>query len=106
MSLDTVLTRLGIDRHDPHSLEAQIHALQREIHRVGRTLSHEAGHRADLWGDQVSGLTREAARHGAHLAEEVGHQAWRGARAVRRDPLPAIAVLGTALLLARLFQRR
>ncbi|MHA6299260.1 hypothetical protein [Devosia sp. CAU 1758] len=106
MSLDTVLSQLGIQRHDPHSLEAQLHAMRREVQRIGKIVSHHASHNTDKWGDQLTDFSRDAARHTAHFAELAGGQAIRGARIVRRDPLPTIALIGTALLLANLFRRR
>lgn len=105
MSIDHVLASLGLPHRDPNSMEARIEALQHEMRRIGRNLAHRAGHSADDWSDQISDFGREAARQGMHLAEMAGSQAWRSARAVRRDPLPAIAVIGTALLLARLLRR-
>ena len=106
MSLETVLSQLGIQRHDPHSLEAQLHAMRRDVRRIGRALSQQVSHNADEWGDHLNDFGRDAARHTAHFAELAGSQALRGARMVRRDPLPAIALVGTALLLASLFRRR
>ncbi|OAM76386.1 hypothetical protein [Devosia elaeis] len=105
MSLDHVLASLGLAHRDPNSLEARIESLQRDMRRIGRRLSSQAEHTAEDWGDHLSDFGREAARQSRHLAEAAGTQAWRGARAVRRDPLPAIAVIGTAFLLARLLRR-
>lgn len=105
MSLDHILASLGLPHRDPNSLEARIESLQRDIRRMGRSLSKQASHTADDWGDQFSDFSREATRQGWHLAEQAGTQAWRGARAVRRDPLPAIAVVGTVLLLASLIRK-
>lgn len=105
MSLDHVLASLGLPHRDPNSLEARIASLQREMRHIGRNLSSRAGHTAEDWGDNVSDFGREAARQGMQLAEMAGSQAWRASRAVRRDPIPAIAVIGTALLLASLFRR-
>ena len=106
MSLDTILTQLGLQRPQPNSLEAQLDAMRRDVRRIGRVLSRQAAHHADDWADNVGELGREAVRHSAHLAEIAGTQAWRGARQLRRDPLPALAIIGTGLLLARLLQRR
>ncbi|SMQ65177.1 hypothetical protein SAMN06295905_1159 [Devosia lucknowensis] len=106
MSLDSLLTQLGLQRHDPHSLEAQLHAMRREVRRIGKTLSHHASHRADDWADQFSDFGRDAARQTSHFAHLASEQALRGADTIRRDPLPLIAVIGTGLLLARLLKRQ
>ncbi|WIY54268.1 hypothetical protein O9Z70_07045 [Devosia sp. YIM 151766] len=105
MSLDHILASLGLPHRDPNSLEARLENLQRDMRRIGRSLSSQAGHTADDWGEHLSDFGREAAKQSRHLAEFAGNQAWRSARAVRRDPLPAIAVIGTVLLLARLMRR-
>jgi hypothetical protein len=105
MSLDHVLSSFGLSRRDTNSLEARIEGLQRDMRRIGRSLGKQASHTADDWSDNLTDFGRTAAKQGAQLAEIAGHQAWRGARAVRRDPLPAIAVVGTALLLASLLRR-
>ncbi len=105
MSLDHVLASLGLPHRDPNSLEARIESLQRDMRRIGRSLSKQASHTADDWSDNFSEFGREATRQGVQLAEQVGTHAWRGARAVRRDPIPAIAVVGTVLLLASLMRR-
>ncbi|MCP8882092.1 hypothetical protein NIM87_01095 [Devosia sp. XJ19-1] len=106
MSIATVLSQLGIPRHDPHSLEAQLHAMRRDVQRIGKALSRQASHHTEGWNDHLSDFGREAAHHTAHLAEIAGTQAMRGAIMVRHDPLPALAVIGTGLLLARLLSRR
>lgn len=105
MSLDHVLASLGLPHRDPNSLEARVESLQRDIRRLGRSLSKQASHTADDWSGNLSEFGEEAARRGAQFAEIASDQAWRGARAVRRDPLPAIAVVGTILLLASFFRR-
>ncbi|ODT65054.1 MAG: hypothetical protein ABS75_32960 [Pelagibacterium sp. SCN 63-23] len=105
MSLDQLFSQFD-RRQDSHGLEAQLHALRREVRRISRGLSKEAHHNLDDWSDNLMDAGREAARQGAHLAEFAGEQAWRGARAVKRDPLPAIALVGTALLVASLMRRR
>lgn len=102
MSIDSVLSQLGIQRHDPHSLEAQLHAMRRDVRRIGKALSRQASHNADEWNDHLTDFGRDA----VHLAEIAGTQALRGASMVRRDPLPVLAVIGTGLLLARLLNRR
>ncbi len=105
MSLDHILSSLGLSQRDPNSLEARIESLQRDMRRMGRSLSKQASHTADDWSDHISDFGREASKQGWQLAEQAGTQAWRGARAVRRDPVPAIAVVGTVLLLASLLRR-
>jgi hypothetical protein len=106
MSLDTVLSQLGLSRPAPNSLEAQLHAMRRDVHRLARTLSLEAGRNAEDWGHHFLDAGNDVARHTAHLAGIASRQALRGARQVGRDPLPALAILGTGLLLARLMRRR
>jgi len=106
MSLNHVLANLGLAHRDPNSLEARIESLQRDMRRIGRSLGKQASHTADDWSDGLSELGRDAAYQGRHLAEMAGTQAWRGVRAVRRDPLPAIALVGTALLLASLLSTK
>jgi len=105
MSLDHVLSSFGLSRRDPNSLEARIESLQRDMRRIGRSVSKQASHTADDWSDNISDFGHQAAKQGMQLAEAASTQAWRGARAVRRDPLPAIAVVGTVLLLASFFRR-
>jgi hypothetical protein len=83
----------------PDRLSAQVDQLRRDIGEISAVLSREAHHTANEW-------SREAARQGAWLAGVAGRKAVRGAEAVRRDPLPALAIVGTALLLAHLFSSR
>lgn len=106
MSLDTLLNQLGIQRHDPHSLEAQLHAMRRDVRRIGKALSQHASNNADEWSEHLTDFGRDAARQTAHFAEIAGTQARRSADMVRRDPLPVIAIIGTALLLGSLLRRR
>ncbi|MBJ3784256.1 hypothetical protein [Devosia sediminis] len=106
MSLDTVLSQLGLRPSRPATLAEQIHALRRDIARMGRGVSHQVGHSAHDWSGQLSDFGQDAGRQAVQLAELAGSQARRGAEMVRRDPLPLIAVVGTGLLLARLLQRR
>lgn len=91
-------------RHRRHesvidSLWDHLDQLRREFGHVGRTVSREAR-------DSAGDFGREAAKQGAWLAGVASRKAVRGARAIRRDPVPAIAVLGTALLLAHLLTSR
>ena len=106
MSLDTVLTQLGLQRQRRNNLDAQLDAMRRDVRRIGRVLAQQVTHNTEDWTDHLGDAGREAVRQGAHLAELAGTQAWRGARQLRRDPLPAIAIIGTGLLLARLLRRR
>ncbi|NMA99687.1 MAG: hypothetical protein GX970_16555 [Phyllobacteriaceae bacterium] len=105
MSLESILTNLGLMQRRPSGVEAQIQALQHEIRRVGRTLSRQASHASEDWGNDLGDFGREAARQGAYIASVAGQQAMRGADALRRDPLPAIAIVGTVFLLSRLLKR-
>jgi hypothetical protein len=90
---------------------------QQRLTRQLRALSHE-----------VAGLSHQAARYGVHRLDDAGHgiaqlaglvmhQAvgtaakagrtaqWAGA-SLRRDPLPALVMMGTTALLMRLFLAR
>lgn len=80
-------------------LGSQVDQLRREIGDITTVLSRDAQHTANEWG-------HEAARQGAWLAGVASRKAIKGADAVRRDPLPVVAVIGTALLLAHLLSRR
>lgn len=94
-------------QHDPlDALAAQIGELRRQTRHISRTLSHNAGDVAGDLGDTLSDWGHDAARQGAWLAGVASRKAVQGARAVQRDPLPVIAVLGTAVLLASLIARR
>lgn len=106
MSIDSVLSQLGFARHDPHSLEAQLDAMRRDVRRIGRALSRQVGHSAEDWSDHIGDFGNDAIRQTAHLAEIAGAQARRSAEMVRRDPLPLIAIIGTGLLLVSLLRRR
>ena len=105
MSLDTFLTQFTSRRPHPNSLEAQLEAMRRDVRRIGKALARQAERQTDDWADHVGDFGRETMRQGTRLAEIASTQAWRGARQLRRDPLPAIAILGTGLLLARLLRR-
>ena len=105
MSFEHVLASFGLARRDPNSLEARIESLQRDMRRIGRTLGKQASHTADDWSDNLHDFGKEAAKQGMQIAEYAGDRAWRGARAVRRDPLPAIAIIGTVVLLASFLRR-
>lgn len=104
MSIDSVLHQLGL-KEDPHSLDAQLRSMRREVRHIAKVLSGQVSRNADEWSDQLADLTRDAARRTAHFADLAGSQAMRGADLLRRDPLPAIAVIGTGLLLMRLLRR-
>lgn len=104
MSIDSVLTQLGL-KEDPHSLDAQLRAMRREVRHISKALSGHVSRNADEWSDQLADLTRDAARRTAHFADIAGSRALRGADMVRRDPLPVLAVVGTGLLLMRLLRR-
>ncbi|KFL32387.1 hypothetical protein JP75_02135 [Devosia riboflavina] len=94
-------------QHDPlDALAAQIGELRRQTRHISRTLSHNAGDVAGDLGDTLSDWGHDAARQGAWLAGVASRKAVQGARAVQRDPVPVIAVLGTAVLLASLIARR
>lgn len=105
MSLESILANLGLVERKPTGIEAQIHALQSEMRRIGRNIQRQASHASDEWGHDISDFGREAARQGAYIAGFAGQQAMRGAKALGRDPVPAIAIVGTALLLASLIRR-
>jgi len=93
--------------HDPlDALAAQINELRRQTRHISRTLSHNAGDVAGDLGDTLSDWSHDAARQGAWLAGVASRKAVQGARAVQRDPVPVIAVLGTAVLLASLLVHR
>jgi hypothetical protein len=116
MNIENLLAQLtGQPRES--ALEGQLRELRREIRRVSHSVARHAGHTADSfgrhaghtadeWSDNLSDFGREAARRGAEFAELASYQAGKGARALRNDPLPAIAIVGTALLIARLLSRR
>lgn len=106
MTLDTLLTQLGLQRQPSNSLEAKLDAMRRDVHRIGKVLAHRAAHHSDDWADHLGDIGREALRQSTHLAEVAGSQALRSANQLRRDPLPVIAIIGTGLLLARLLRRR
>jgi hypothetical protein len=94
-------------QHDPlESLAAQIGELRRQTRHISRSLSHNAGDVAGDLTDTISDWGHDAARQGAWLAGVASRKAVQSARAVQRDPLPVVAVLGTAILLASLLTRR
>lgn len=94
-------------RHDPlDALAAQVDDLRRQTRHISRALSHNAGGVAADLGEVMSDWSRDAAKQGAWIAGVASRKAMEGARAVRRDPLPVLAVLGTAVLLASLLSRR
>jgi hypothetical protein len=95
-------------RHnDPlDAIAAQLGELRRQLGHTNRAVSHNAHDLANGLGDAVSEWSREAAKQGAWLAGVASAKAVRGARAVQRDPVPVIAVLGTAILLTSLLARR
>lgn len=93
--------------HDPlDALAAQIGEMRRQSREISRALSHNGHEIADDFGDALSHWGHDAARQGAWLAGMASRKAVAGARAIRHDPLPVIAVLGTAALLASLLVRR
>ena len=79
---------------------------RRDVRRIGKALSQRISHDPEEWADHLSGLGRDAARHTAHLAEIARDRTFQGADQLRRDPVPAIAIIGTGLLLFRLLRRR
>ena len=94
-------------RHDPlDALADQISELRRQTRHISKSLSHSAGDVAGDLTDTISDWSHDAARQGAWLAGIASRKAVQGARAVQRDPIPLIAVLGTAALLASLIARR
>lgn len=105
MNIEHLLSQLTGQRHES-ALETQLRELRREVRRVSQSVSRHAGHTADDWGDQISDFGREAAKRGAEFAEVAAYQAGRSAKALRKDPLPLIAILGTAFLVSQLLSRR
>ncbi|SFV31535.1 hypothetical protein SAMN05216456_1371 [Devosia crocina] len=103
-------------RHKPDPLDmlaSQISDLRRQTRQISKVVSHRAesaSHRAgdtiEDWSDAVADLGREAAQQGAWLAGLASRNMVKGARAVQRDPIPLIAVVGTALLAVSLITRR
>lgn len=94
-------------RDDPlDNIAAQINDLRRQARHISRHLSDNAGDVAGDVGDIMSDWSREAAKQGAWLAGVASRKAVSSARAVQRDPIPVIAVLGTAILLTSLLSRR
>ena len=94
-------------RRDPlDAIAAQLNDLRRQTRHLGRSLSHNASEVADDVGDVVADWGRDAAKQGAWLAGVASRKAMQSAKAVQRDPLPVIAVLGTTLLLTSLLFRR
>ena len=101
-------------RQDPlDQIAAQLHDLRRQTRHLGRSLSgnarslsHNASEVADDLGDVVSEWGRDAAKQGAWIAGVASRKAMESAKAVQRDPVPVIAVLGTTLLLTTLLFRR
>lgn len=81
------------------NLADQFEHWRRDFAHAGRSVSRDAR-------DTAEELGREAARQGAWLAGAASRNAVRSAKALRRDPVPAIAVIGTALLLAHLLSGR
>ena len=106
MTLDTILDRLGFSQHSQASLETQLNAMRREVRHITKMLARNGSREFDDWSGHMGELGRDASMRAAQLAELAGHQAMKGAKHLRNDPLPAIAVIGTGLLLARLLQRR
>jgi hypothetical protein len=106
MRLDDLFTSRR--RHDDplEMLAAQIGDLRRQTRHISRTLSHNAGDVASDIGDLVSDWGHDAAKQGAWLAGVASRKALQGARAVQRDPVPVLAILGTTVLLASLLLRR
>lgn len=116
MTFDDILHNLGV-RPKKRGLEAQLDSLRRDIRKLSQsasthaghlagTVSHRASHVSDEWGDSLADLGREAARYGTQIADTAGEQSRRAIRAVKNDPLPVIAVIGTAVLLTALFRNK
>lgn len=94
-------------RHDPlDAIADQINELRRQTRHISRNLQHNAGDVAGDLSETLSDWSHDAARQGAWLAGVASRKAVQGARAVQRDPVPVLAVLGTAALLASLIARR
>lgn len=87
-------------------LADQVDTLRRELRRMSRQVAGQAGLTADDLSEAALDFGREAARRGAHFAGVASRQALRAGDAVRRDPLPAVAIVGTALLVSILLSRR
>lgn len=116
MTFDDILHNLGV-RPKKRGLEAQLDSLRREIRKLSHSatnhaghlagsVSHRAAHVSDEWGDSLGDLGREAARYGTQIADTAGEQSRRAIRAVKNDPLPVIAVIGTACLLTALLRSK
>lgn len=106
MSLDDIFNFGRRPRTRTEMLQAQIDGMSRDIRRISHSLSQHAGEQSGNIAHTAAELGRTAMHEASALADEFGHHAIRGARAVKRDPLPVIAVLGTTVLLASLFARR
>ncbi|WP_297104947.1 hypothetical protein [uncultured Devosia sp.] len=105
MSLDAFLSQLTNQRRGQHDLEGQVRAMRRDVQHLVHQLAHLSGHTTHNLGGQLQEMGTAAAAHGSEWARLAGEQAMHGARLVRRDPLPAIALVSTTLLLLRLLKR-
>jgi len=87
------------------------HATQRRIGRQVSSVARDAGQITELLGRLSDNARREAGHYGHELADEawhqgtmaakaIGKQALRAGRAVKKDPIPAVAaVAGLACLM-------
>lgn len=106
MSLDRLLDQLGLRPQDPDNLEAKLHAMRRDVRKMTAALSHHLAQEGEELTGQARAFGTRAAQQSKHLTRVAGSQALAGASHLRRDPLPAIALIGTGLLIARLLKRQ
>lgn len=106
MSLDDLFGLFPRRKTRLELLQSQIADLEHEIAHLSRSLAGHAGRSASHLGDLAQRYGQDAAHQSALIAGELARQAQRGARAVRQDPVPTLAVLATAALLASFLSRR
>ena len=103
MSLSNLLSLSRPSRATPlDRLSHEVGDLQHRIQQIGSSLGIEPR----ALRSELSSKASEFGQDAAWLAGVASRGVLRNARAVKRDPVPAIAVAGTALLLLALITKR
>lgn len=79
----------------------QLSSLARDTQHLSDVLARYTDQKRHDLGHVAHELADEALQQGAVAAQVLGKQAWKMGKAVRRDPVPAVAaVVGVACLLS------
>ena len=100
---DRTLRRFEDQRHDLiERLSDLLSELREEIGARAENLNRLSSKRLSKAHREANALTQAAREQMPVIARQIGHQALRTGQSLRKDPVPAVVMVGTFALLASL----